>query len=81
MNQTLPSISIIFIVLATLLLAGLIVYVISDYFHHRSPLKQADPEVRYSFGHHLKVVTIPLIRYRVGIRIEKVVGSDKVRRF
>ncbi len=81
MKQSVPIISIILIVLAALLLAWLIVFMIADYFRHRAPLKQADPEVRYSFGHHLKVVTIPLIKYRIGFKIEKVVGSDKVRRF
>lgn len=43
-----------------------------DYRRHKKPLRAADPTVKYSLMHHMKVVTIPLCRYRISISISKV---------
>jgi len=65
------------------LLLGSLSYIYFDFLRHRKPLKEQDPGVRYSFAHHLKVVTIPLLKYRVSIGVSKVGknNSDNVRRF
>ncbi len=52
-----------------------------DYNKHKKPLRAIDPTVRYSFAHHIKVVTLPLFRYRVHIRIQKVMPNKNIRRF
>ena len=46
------------------LVVGLAIYSIIDYRAHRRPLKEADPEVAYSFAHHLRVVSMPLLSYK-----------------
>jgi hypothetical protein len=35
-----------------------------DYLLHRKPLLAVDPDVHYPLRHHVKQVTLPLIRYR-----------------
>lgn len=43
----------------------LVAYLYRDYRKHRHPLLAMDPMIRYSFIHHLRVVTFPLLRYRL----------------
>ncbi|MBP9827393.1 hypothetical protein KBC99_02875 [Candidatus Saccharibacteria bacterium] len=38
-----------------------------DYIHHRAPLIAENPHIHYTFLHHIKVVTIPVFRYRISI--------------
>ncbi len=52
-----------------LIVLGTILYVFIDYQNHKSPLKQADPRIRYGLMHHVKVVTIPLLKYRLSLQI------------
>ena len=57
-------------------------YVYIDYRKHKKPLLLADPKVHYGFGHHVSVVTIPLLRYRIRLNILKMpYGGGELRRF
>lgn len=47
------------------------VYLRVDYKRHKRPLVMIDPSVRYTFWHHVKVVTIPLFSYRIKFMIQK----------
>ena len=64
----------ILIILAILIasLISVMVYVYIDYRRHKKPLMSVDPNVDYSLFHHIAVVTIPIFRYRLSIRISKV---------
>lgn len=44
------------------LLFGILLYLIIDYSQHRKPLKVAVPTIRYNLAHHVRVVTLPLVR-------------------
>ncbi|MDQ5886150.1 MAG: hypothetical protein QG628_547, partial [Patescibacteria group bacterium] len=55
---------IIRIAILILMTIGTSLYFWIDYRQHNAPLKQADPLVQYSFRHHLKVVTLPLLRFK-----------------
>lgn len=59
------------VVALTLMLAGVISYV--DYRRHKKMLKQSFSKQAktYTYWHHLKVVTIPLMKYRVTITLDK----------
>lgn len=58
------------IILGAIILLALIV-IFFDYRKHKRPLTEIDPNVSYSFGHHIRVVTIPLVRYRLQIKVSK----------
>ena len=64
----------IIIILAILIAIALavMVYVYVDYRRHRKPLESVDPNVNYSLFHHIAVVTIPIFRYRLSIRLSKI---------
>lgn len=47
------------------------VYVIYDWRRHRKPLVEQDPSVHYTIWHHLRVVTIPLFKYRISFVVSK----------
>jgi hypothetical protein len=47
------------------------VYVVWDWRRHRKPLVEQDPTVRYTIWHHLRVVTIPLFKYRISFVVSK----------
>lgn len=63
--------------LIALSIIGASIYTYVDYRKHRKPLEEVDRELnttiakQYTFWHHLKVVTIPLAKYRITIRLEK----------
>lgn len=46
-------------------------YLRVDYLKHKRPLQQIDPNVKYTFLHHMKVVTIPLFSYRLTFVVQK----------
>lgn len=66
---------IISIVGSIILLGAFFTYL--DYRKHKAPLMQMDKELnqefakKYTFWHHLKVVTIPTAKYKFTIRLEK----------
>lgn len=70
-------------VLLLSLTLGTSLYVWFDYRKHKKPLLQEDPTVRYTLANHIKVVTLPLLTYRLRFQIERVnaAGSSRVRRF
>ncbi len=58
------------VVIAIPLIIG-VIWLKVDYTRHKRPLKEIDPQVKYTFWHHIKVVTIPLLSYRVTFMIQK----------
>lgn len=66
-----------------LLLIVATVYTYIDYRKHRRPLADANPKVNYSFWHHLRVVSIPVLKYRLSINVYKRASlrSDHIRRY
>ncbi len=66
-----------------LLLVVAAVYTFYDYRRHRKPLLEVDEGVDYSYLHHLRMVSIPLVRYRLSFSISRLgtTTSKKVRRF
>jgi heme/copper-type cytochrome/quinol oxidase subunit 2 len=64
----------LFIPLAIVIVVTLVVmiYVYVDYRRHKKPLTSVDPNVNYSLFHHIAVVTIPIFRYRLSIRLSKI---------
>lgn len=42
-----------------------------DYRRHRRPLYEEDPDVDYTYLHHIKVVTIPLAKYRISVTLQR----------
>jgi len=51
---------------------AVMIYIYVDYRRHKKPLESVDPNVNYSLFHHIAVVTIPIFRYRLSIRLSKV---------
>jgi len=72
-----------FLILAGLLLLTLTMWTLIDYHRHKRPLKEANKKINYSFWHHLKVVSIPLLRYRLSVNVYKRTPSksERVRRY
>ncbi len=76
----------VFVALASplgLFLIAAVIYSYYDYRRHKQPLLEVDPNANYSYFHHLKVVSIPLVRYRLSVSVDKQVGdkSDHVSRY
>lgn len=46
-------------------------YVVYDWRRHRKPLITQDPNVHYTIWHHLRVVTIPVFKYRISFVVSK----------
>lgn len=56
----------VYVLSALLVLFMLIVLpIMAQYHKHKAPLKIVDPNVQYGFFHHIKIVTIPVIKYRL----------------
>lgn len=66
-----------------LLLVGSLALVYADYRRHKKPLMAIDSNVSYTFMHHIRVVTVPLFKYRLSIKISKVnpLKKEGVHRF
>lgn len=56
-----------------LIILGLYLMTYSDYKSHKRPLQQADPSLAssYTYLHHLRVVVLPLTKYRLSITVDK----------
>lgn len=54
-----------------LIIGALYTYI--DYHKHKKPLVQMEPQLSksYTYWHHLKVVSIPLVKYRLFVHVEK----------
>lgn len=40
-------------------------YLYIDYRKHKKPLTTIDPEIHYTFIHHVKMVNLPMLKYRI----------------
>lgn len=67
------------IIIAILSFGGLYIYVYMDYRRHKKPLTTVDPHVSYGLIHHVRVVTLPILKYRIKISVEKG-GESLIRR-
>ncbi len=74
---------ILYIFLAATCVGFVLLY--RDYRKHKAPLKAVDPFVKYSFLHHVRLVSLPLMKYRLSFQIEhknsKPASNQKFRRF
>lgn len=65
--------------ISTILLMSIIVaitvYLYIDYRKHKKPLVEINPNVHYTFAHHVRMVNIPLLKYRLTFSVEKKHGS------
>jgi len=52
-------------------LVAAFIYVVWDWRRHRAPLAAENPTNHYTFLHHLKVVTLPLFRYRISLVVSR----------
>lgn len=72
------------IAVSTTLLLGLILgslaYTFYDYERHKRPLMAVDPGARhsYTYTHHLRTVTFPVLRYRVRLSMERASDHDDI---
>jgi len=57
--------------ISSTLLIGIIIaittYLYFDYKAHKKPLRAEDPHVKYTFLHHIRVVSMPRLKYRVAV--------------
>ena len=57
--------------ISSTLLIGIIIaittYLYFDYRAHKKPLRAEDPHVKYTFLHHIRVVSMPRLKYRVAV--------------
>ena len=60
-----------------------IAWLYRDYRRHKKPLKALDPKVKYSFWHHLHVVSLPVLKYRLSINVDRRIPdrSSNIRRY
>lgn len=60
------------VITGVFMIAGAI-YTYRDYRKHKRPLKQINPNLArtYTYWHHLKVVAIPMAKYRLTVRVER----------
>lgn len=58
-------------------------YIYYDYRRHRKPLALADPNVKYTLIHHVRVVTLPLLKYRVSLAYDRATpnGQSSIHKF
>lgn len=63
------------IAVSAIILGGIIVatcgYIVYDYRKHKAVLVAIDPHVRYSLPHHMKLVSLPLFKYRISLSLSK----------
>ena len=59
--------------ISSTLLVGVIIaitsYLYLDYRSHKKPLRAEDPNVKYTFLHHIRVVSMPRLKYRVAVTV------------
>lgn len=63
--------------LLAVMVSVIAIYTYTDYRRHKRPLLEADKELnsntaeQYTYWHHMKLVVIPLAKYRLSIRLER----------
>lgn len=67
-----PLLVVVGLVLLVLLVV-LFIYTYVDYRKHRKPLVEADPSIgnQYTYQHHIRAVSVPLLKYRINISINR----------
>jgi len=57
--------------ISSTLLIGIIIaitsYLYIDFRAHKKPLRAIDPDVKYTFLHHIRLVSMPRLKYRVAV--------------
>ncbi len=70
-QSTLPTVGVMYALLPiALTVLVTLIYAYYDYRRHKHPLVAENPHIHYTFWHHLKVVTLPIMRYRLSIVID-----------
>lgn len=59
------SVIIVTAIFVAIIIGGFYIYVRADFIKHKKPLQEIDPSVRYTLVHHIRVVTVPLLKYRI----------------
>ncbi len=59
------SVIIVTAIFVAIIVGGFYLYVRADFIKHKKPLQEIDPNVKYTLAHHVKVVTVPLLKYRI----------------
>ncbi|MDQ5886029.1 MAG: hypothetical protein QG628_426, partial [Patescibacteria group bacterium] len=62
-------------VLLTIIILATTIYLYVDYRKHKKPLVEINPNVHYTFAHHVRMVNIPLLKYRLTFSVEKKHGT------
>lgn len=52
-------------------LLAVTIYTVWDWQRHRAPIVAENPENHYTLLHHLKVVTLPVFRYRISFVVSR----------
>ncbi len=75
------GISLLPAVVLVILFVATVSYVVADYRRHKRPLVEADPNTHYTLTHHVRLVTLPLIWYRISFSLHNKHGKGLVRKF
>lgn len=59
---------VIVVIVAALLIVVPFIGLLRQYHKHKAPLKAIDPNVRYGLWHHVQIVTLPMMRYRLAAK-------------
>ena len=70
-QQVTLSVILVMAIFVAFIVGGLAMFAHIDFEKHKKPLQEIDPNVNYTYFHHLKVVTIPLLKYRVSFVLSK----------
>ncbi|MCC7543417.1 hypothetical protein IT415_01775 [bacterium] len=71
-NATLPTVGAPHVLLPVgLAILVTLIYAYYDYMRHKKPLVAENPHIHYTFWHHLRVVTLPIMKYRFSIVVER----------
>ncbi|MCA9348131.1 hypothetical protein KC867_01845, partial [Candidatus Saccharibacteria bacterium] len=68
---------VVFPIILAIIIVSLGITTYLDYRKHKQPLLDMDKEMntniakQYTYWHHMKVVTIPLAKYRISVRLER----------
>lgn len=68
-SSTLPTVGALWALAVPILLSIMVtmIYIVWDWRRHRRPLILADPHASYSLSHHIAYVTVPTVRFRLGL--------------
>ncbi len=64
------SVLILLVILGIILLVVPFLMLLRQYHKHKAPLKAIDPNVRYGLWHHVQIVTLPMMRYRLAAKFK-----------